>query len=265
MQLWGEDLVERLAEVYSSKARYCVMFVSQHYVRKVWTRNEQQHAQARALIDKRYILPVRFDDTPVPGLSATVRHEDARLHSPASLAAFVQQKLASAKDKTDPSQGWGNASVSSTASVYLPKFPKQRTEKERDDFLEESFRFVAGYFRDALEQAKQAYPFFDCSFEEVHRQKFVCRAYVNGAVKNHCKIWIGGLSRTREICFAEGRVDASNDNMMNDMLPAVEKDGVLGFQSTLQVGGSGSGSFLSQTQMAAYLWKRFMRPLEQEW
>ena len=78
-QLWGENLYDYLSETYKDKARYCVMFVSKHYAQKVWTNHERRSAQARALAENvAYILPVRIDDTEIPGILPTVGYLDLR-------------------------------------------------------------------------------------------------------------------------------------------------------------------------------------------
>src|SRR5262249_21045761 len=64
--LWGRNLYPHLAEVYSKKAKYCVMFISAAYAKKAWTRHEMQAAQERAFRENEaYILPVRIDDTTI--------------------------------------------------------------------------------------------------------------------------------------------------------------------------------------------------------
>lgn len=71
--LWGTNLYETFDAIYRLKARYCVLFLSQHYANKVWTNHERRAAQARAVQENReYILPVRLDDTDIPGLSPTI-------------------------------------------------------------------------------------------------------------------------------------------------------------------------------------------------
>lgn len=70
--LWGRELFTYLDDVYQNKARYCLMFLSKDYVRKAWTNHERESAQARAFHDREYILPVRLDDTPVPGIRPTL-------------------------------------------------------------------------------------------------------------------------------------------------------------------------------------------------
>jgi hypothetical protein len=92
-QLWGKNLIDHLAEIYRN-SRYVVMFVSKAYVEKAWTNHERKHAQDRALFaQQEYILPARFDDTPVPGMTTTVAFQDLRHTEPAQLVALILAKL----------------------------------------------------------------------------------------------------------------------------------------------------------------------------
>ena len=71
--LWGKDLYEHLSDIYQKKARYCLMLASAAYAAKVWPTHERKNAQARALSQRtEYILPVRFDETEIPGLPNTL-------------------------------------------------------------------------------------------------------------------------------------------------------------------------------------------------
>ena len=47
--LWGKDLYTSLSDLYQNKSRFCILFLSKHYVAKLWTKHELQSAQARAL------------------------------------------------------------------------------------------------------------------------------------------------------------------------------------------------------------------------
>jgi hypothetical protein len=92
--LWGKNLYEHLDYVYQRASRYCVLFASSHYAHKAWTNHERQSAQARALHERaEYILPVRFDDTEIPGLRSTLAYIDARSTSRDELVRFILQKL----------------------------------------------------------------------------------------------------------------------------------------------------------------------------
>jgi hypothetical protein len=93
-ELWGKNLYEHLDEVYQHLARYCILFASADYAAKVWTNHERRSAQARALKEKgEYILPARFDNTPIPGLPDTVHYIDLTKVSPTKLAAIAKAKI----------------------------------------------------------------------------------------------------------------------------------------------------------------------------
>jgi len=92
--LWGKNLYDYLTDLYSTKALQTVMFISQHYAKKMWPTLERQSMQARALRDREeYILPVRFDDTEVPGLLPTIGYLSVENRTPESLAQAIIQKL----------------------------------------------------------------------------------------------------------------------------------------------------------------------------
>ena len=92
--LWGKDLYQYLAEIYSKTAKFCVIFISDNYVKKAWTSHELKHAQARAFEKNReYILPVKLADTELPGLPPTIGYMDLRKTSVHQIANLVLQKL----------------------------------------------------------------------------------------------------------------------------------------------------------------------------
>lgn len=92
--LWGENLYTHLREVYSEKAKYTIMFCSKYYARKLWTNHERESAQERAFREnKTYILPVRFDDTKIPGILDTIGYIDLRNTSADKLCKLIIRKL----------------------------------------------------------------------------------------------------------------------------------------------------------------------------
>ena len=103
VELWGRDLYVHLDEVYRKKSHYCVLFVSSHYAKKLWTNHERRSAQARAFIENsEYILPARFDNTEIPGIPPTVGYIDLNDFSPEEFADIIAEKvLEGIKDTTD--------------------------------------------------------------------------------------------------------------------------------------------------------------------
>lgn len=90
--LWGKDLYVHLDEIYSKQAKYCVAFLSEHYKRKLWTNHERESAQARAFEERsEYILPVKLDETEIPGVRKTVGYIGKL--PPKQLAALIFEKV----------------------------------------------------------------------------------------------------------------------------------------------------------------------------
>ncbi len=92
--LWGKNLTEYLAQIYKGNARYCVMFISKHYAEKMWTKHESRSILEKELAENGdYILPVRFDNTEIPGLPNTKSYIDLTNKSPAELGNLIMVKL----------------------------------------------------------------------------------------------------------------------------------------------------------------------------
>lgn len=92
--LWGKNLYEYLSEIYQSKARYTVLFISHFYNEKLWTNHERMSMQARAFQESReYILPARFDDTEIPGILKTIGYINLKGKAPKELAILIEKKI----------------------------------------------------------------------------------------------------------------------------------------------------------------------------
>jgi len=91
--LWGKDLYEHLNEVYKNKAKYTIIFISEEYAKRLWTNHERKAAQTRAFKEsEEYILPIRFDETELPGLNETVGYLDASEYSSKEIAKLFLEK-----------------------------------------------------------------------------------------------------------------------------------------------------------------------------
>jgi hypothetical protein len=114
--LWGKNLYEHLNDVYKSKAKYTLMFISKYYKEKLWTNHERKSMQERAFNEaKEYILPARFDDTEIPGLHSTLGYVDLRDKSPADLVAIICSKIGWVTKK----RWWGEWNVDTPVVSYL--------------------------------------------------------------------------------------------------------------------------------------------------
>lgn len=94
VDLWGKNLYTHLSDLYQNKARYCIMFISKHYATKLWTNHERQVVQARAFKEnEEYILPIRLDDTEIPGIVSTVAYLRCPPETPETIADAILKKL----------------------------------------------------------------------------------------------------------------------------------------------------------------------------
>jgi hypothetical protein len=70
------------------------MLISKNYANKLWTNHEREAAQARAFKENRpYILPLRIDDTEIPGILSTTGYINYREESINSIACLLKEKL----------------------------------------------------------------------------------------------------------------------------------------------------------------------------
>jgi len=92
--LWGKNLPIELQDIYEKRSMYCIIFISKEYVKKIWTRHEFRSALIRELRDeKEYILPVRFNDTKLPGLDLGKVYLRAQEHTPEDIVEIFLKKI----------------------------------------------------------------------------------------------------------------------------------------------------------------------------
>lgn len=123
--LWGRDGAEFFHQIFAKDAQFVVMFISAEYVAKAWTRQERRSAISRQMQDEaEYILPVRFDDTTVPGFPDTLQYLQANRYTPAQLAAEIAKKIgispnaAKASDVPRPASSATSGEVTFDYSAY---------------------------------------------------------------------------------------------------------------------------------------------------
>ena len=93
-KMWGKELADYLLKVYYKESRYCMIFISKDYVSKAWPTYELKCAIARSIESMgEYILPVRFDDSEVPGLIPTIKYLKANERTPQQIADMFMEKL----------------------------------------------------------------------------------------------------------------------------------------------------------------------------
>jgi tetratricopeptide (TPR) repeat protein len=91
-RLWGKDERE-FEKIYGPLSRFVAPFVSKHYVRKKWTRFEFDTAlREEATRDSESILPIRVDDSRLPGLHDGRFYLSVKDNTIAEIAACIFEK-----------------------------------------------------------------------------------------------------------------------------------------------------------------------------
>ena len=258
--LWGKDLYQHLDDVFQNKARFAIVFVSKEYASKLWPSHELKSIQARELFKQKedYLLPVRFDDTNVPGIRHTIVYEDARLLSPQELCQKILKKLNKGSLTEDISHD-------NSDEIEIPAIKRKITDFEKDKFLNKSFQEIKDYFYKALETLEAKETGVNTSLDEITKTKFIAKIYINGEIKSICKIWLGsGITSGNSISYSEGshHFDFENDGSINDYANVEDNGKELFFR----ISGMGFGSYgkginmekASAKDLAAYFWKRFI-------
>jgi hypothetical protein len=96
-QLWGKDLAAEFDRIYRKESRFCLMFVSEEYAKRIWTTHERRSALARLVQEngKEYILPVRVDSTDLDGLPPTIGYLTLSNHSIEDIGKLLITKVKS--------------------------------------------------------------------------------------------------------------------------------------------------------------------------
>ncbi|MDG6079731.1 TIR domain-containing protein [Erythrobacter litoralis] len=132
VDLWGKDGAAAFTDLFSKRAAYVVMFISEDYVSKAWPRQERQAAISRQMQDEdEYILPVRFDQAEVPGLPSTLQYVQAEQFQPSDLAKAIIEKI-------------GHSPLSGKASDAAPQYSESLRGKVAFDYTNHDGRYLIG-------------------------------------------------------------------------------------------------------------------------
>ncbi|MEJ2093191.1 MAG: TIR domain-containing protein [Syntrophobacterales bacterium] len=259
-ELWGEDLSLKLREIYYAKSRYCILIISESYIQKMWPNFERQQAIER-LIEQRgstYILPVRLDGFggDVPGLSKNISFISVSSKNPEMVVNTFLKKIGKIKEE--------NINISETEktfTTFTPKLKKSFTDKDKNQFLRNSFEMIVGLIEESLKKTNKEYPQLEFDFDRVSTRKSIFTIYDSGNELTRFKLWISGSIGSDSIRFSYGRV-IEDDNSYNESFSIEENDVELKLKPLGMLShGSDRDKSMSPEEVNEYLlkiiWERF--------
>jgi hypothetical protein len=107
------------------------------------------------------------------------------------------------------------------------RLKKEFSEKEKDDFLEESFEYMANFFETSLEELDKRNSSISTKFRKIDANHFTSVVYKNDKSVSQCKIWLGGF--TNGISFSSSI--SANDNSFNESMIVVKGEHALSLKS----------------------------------
>jgi len=207
------------------------------------------------------VLPT--DGKPV---SAFPNHHDALVQ----IATAIREVAAQSAPRTRPRDVSGNPTPERRGHAIAPPpaerprvtIPRRFTEKDRDDFLEETFEVTAKYFEESLSALGHDNAEVETRFRRVDGNTFVATVYVRGSVAAKCKVRVS-VDRG----FAHGITyssDPASENSYNELLSVEGDEGPLSLKAmgmaTFETGHY-AGRPLTQDEAADYYWRLFISRL----
>ena len=161
----------------------------------------------------------------------------------------------------------GRATNAAEQQVYLPKVAQPVTDLDRKRFIRGAFNSIRGYFASGLTQISSSQPQMETDIFEESATAFSAEIFLNGTSLSKCRIWIGGLSSSNGISFAEGSTADIGSGASNEILSPEQSNGELVLKALLAMGSLVRGAAfdtdkMTPEQAAEYLWRRFVAPLE---
>lgn len=99
-EMWGKKLTHYFKEVYGSKARFVMVFISKFYPIKDWTDFEFSIARGEAKKRKtEFILPISLDDTKIFGIHEDVGYLDLKTEGIDGIVDALLEKLSKERSK----------------------------------------------------------------------------------------------------------------------------------------------------------------------
>lgn len=253
-EIWGEDLSVKLRNVYHDSSEFCIMVISRHYVEKMWTSFERQQAIERLVRErgKAYVLPVRLDGYTgeVPGLSGAIGYLSVRSDEPQKV---IDAFLAKVGRKTSAPI---TPPVEKPPKPHVPRLKRSFTDKEKNEFLKDSFVEIIDLIEQFLTDTKKEHPHFDFDAERVTTRKAVFTVYSNEKQITQFKIWLGSSFGGNQISFHQGnRIDIENDGTMSEWVSLEEHEGELKLKPVGMASyGMERDKVRSPREVAEYLW-----------
>lgn len=273
----GEEFVGAI-DRHLENADIILLLVSADFLDSDYCYNiEMERALTRHRAGEAHIIPVilrhcDWHDTPFGKLlavptdgkpvTAWADHDAAFLDIVRHIKAVIQK---GATDSAPPSErlapkprAFPVATPSHRSSNLRVR--KNFSEADRDEFLDQTFSFMAEFFENSLAELESRNPSLTTRFRRIDANRFTAIIYRDGNTVSSCKIVLGGMFG-KGITYSNN--DRGNDNSCNENL-SIESDEQEIYLKALgmRFGSQGQKSRMSMEAAAEYYWSMLMEPIQ---
>jgi hypothetical protein len=183
-------------------------------------------------------------------IALAVRNCAGKLHSPGSSKTSPPLPRTSAARRD---------SAIRSSNLHLRR---EFTDQEKDDFLEQTFEFIANFFEGSLTELERRNRGISTKFRRIDGSRFTAAIYQNGTAKTQCKITLASEAYSgSEIRYSH---ELSSKTESYSEAFRVEEDGCSMFLRATMGGilGAVLDKSLSQEGAAEHLWGMLIYPLK---
>lgn len=266
--LEAADVILLLVSSYFLASDYCYDVEMFHALKK--------HEQNQARVIPVILHPCDWHSSPFGNLLAVPRDGKPISKYPNQHDAFLEVvnaiKLAvrdiSPQDSSQTHQFTGEPTSQKNSSEKPRssnlRIKKSYSERDKDEFLEASFEYIANFFEGSLQELEHRNTQIKTKFKRIDANHFTAIIYMNGKIASECKIWLGGrTSFTGGIAYSSNV--SSNDTSLNESI-SINDDGYSLFLSPMGMAMLGRMSnqkeLLSQQGAAEYFWEILIQRLQ---
>ena len=273
----GEDFGQAISSELES-AQVVLLLVSANFLasdycfEKEMGRALEKHADGTAVLVPVILHPCDWQSSPLGSLRATptdglaISMHANQHEALACVAKDVREAANRFIERQTPVEATSSdvkPTVAVVAEARSSNLPVKRKfdDHEQDEFLENSYEYIARYFDGSLDELSKRNPSLKTRFKRLDATSFAASIYEAGKRVAQCSIWYGGGFTSRGIAYSQSS-DVSR-NSFNESLSIVDDGYTLQLKSLgMQSYGVGRDQALSQQGAAEYYWEILIRPLQ---
>jgi len=274
----GSDLDKQISTELES-SQIILLLVSAHFLasdycyEKEMMRAIDKHNEGSAKVIPVILHPCDWHSAPFGHLKATPTDGKpvsmfANQHEAFAIIAGDVREAIEAMPSPTLAEGSGSTAVRSKAAAVRGerssnlRIKRKFDDHEQDQFLEDSYEYMARYFEGSLQELADRNPQIKTRFKRMDETSFMACIYENGERVAECSVYYGESVLSSEGIAYSHSAHVQRDSL-NELLSIVDDGHTLQLKPMgISLYGISREEALSQQGAAEYYWSLFIRPLQ---